>query len=242
MNVDIHALAGAYALDALDDLERAAFERHLRDCEACRDETAELLETASLLADGLWSAPPAGMRDTVLARIAETRQLPAASPGRSSSPRTRPSRRLRLTAAAAAVVAAVGAGTAVYVSQRLTVRDEQQPAVAEQVRSVLTAPDVVWHEQPLTSGGTVRVATSRLRDAGVIQLAAARPPAGGRVYQLWTIRSGVPASAGSLGEGQSVATQLVTGLPTATAVGVTIEKAPASATPTTPLQAQVDLT
>ena len=29
--VDIHALAGAYALDAVDDLERAAFDRHLRD-------------------------------------------------------------------------------------------------------------------------------------------------------------------------------------------------------------------
>ena len=27
---DVHSLSGAYALDAVDDLERAAFERHLR--------------------------------------------------------------------------------------------------------------------------------------------------------------------------------------------------------------------
>ena len=35
---DIHALSGAYAVDALDDLERAQFERHLRDCESCSRE------------------------------------------------------------------------------------------------------------------------------------------------------------------------------------------------------------
>ena len=29
---EIHALSGAYAVDALDDLERAAFERHLGEC------------------------------------------------------------------------------------------------------------------------------------------------------------------------------------------------------------------
>ncbi|GGR12865.1 hypothetical protein GCM10010168_33290 [Actinoplanes ianthinogenes] len=176
------------------------------------------------------------MRDTVLAAVAETRQLPA---GRSALRARRP-RRLRIVAAAAAVLTAVGAGTIAY--QAFRVRPEQQPAVAEQVRSVLTAPDVVWHEQPLASGGTVRVATSRLRDAGVIQLDATQPPSDGRVYQLWTIRSGVPASAGALGEGQSVATQLINGLPTANAVGVTIEKSPAATTPTLPLQAQLNLT
>ena len=35
---DIHALSGAYAVDALDDIERAHFERHLRDCDTCRAE------------------------------------------------------------------------------------------------------------------------------------------------------------------------------------------------------------
>jgi anti-sigma-K factor RskA len=237
VNPDIHALAGAYALDALDDIERAAFDRHLRECEACRAETDELRETASLLADGLWSAPPPAMRDDVLARISETRQLPATPP---AALRRRP-RRMRWAVAAAAVVAAVAAGTAVYVVQDYRVRHDQSTAVAEQVRSVVTAPDVVWREQPLASGGTVRVATSQLRNAGIIQLDATYAPADGRVYQLWQIRSGVPASAGTLGEGQSVATQVVTGLPSANAVGVTVEKAPASTTPTLPLEAKVNL-
>ena len=47
MNPEVHSLAGAYALDALDDLERAAFDRHLRECEACRAEADELREAAA---------------------------------------------------------------------------------------------------------------------------------------------------------------------------------------------------
>jgi hypothetical protein len=149
---------------------------------------------------------------------------------------------MRWLAAAAVVLAAVGAGTVVHAIEDRRVRREQA-LTAEQARvnAILAAPDVIWHEQPLTSGGTVRVATSRRHDAGVILLNADRAPAAGKVYQLWTIRSGVAASAGALGEGQSVSTQLVEALPGAGAVGVTVETAPASATPTAPLQAQVNL-
>ena len=42
-----HELTGAYALNALSDEERLAFERHLDDCDACSDETAELLATSA---------------------------------------------------------------------------------------------------------------------------------------------------------------------------------------------------
>ncbi len=38
---DIHALSGAYAVDALDDIERAQFERHLAECAECRAEVDE---------------------------------------------------------------------------------------------------------------------------------------------------------------------------------------------------------
>ena len=53
---DIHTLSGAYALDALLDLERAEFERHLSACDACRAEVASLREAASHLAEA--SATP----------------------------------------------------------------------------------------------------------------------------------------------------------------------------------------
>jgi hypothetical protein len=51
-----------------------------------------------------------------------------------------------------------------------------------------------------------------------------------------------PTSAGALGTGQSAAVQLVEGLPGASNVGVTVEQAPGSATPTAPLDALVTLT
>lgn len=232
MNADIHSLVGAYALDALDDLERAAFDRHLRECEACRTEADELRETAAQLAADSWSVPPPQLRDNVLAAVTQTPQV---APGQEKRA-PRPQRRLRLLTAAAVVLAAVGAGTVVFAIQNQRVRDERA------LSAVLTAPDVVWHEEPLVSGGEVRVATSVSRSAGVIMLNADQAPASGKVYQLWTIRSGVPESAGALGAGQSTSTQVIDDLPTANAVGVTVENAPAAKTPTTPLDAQVNLT
>ncbi|GGN62221.1 hypothetical protein GCM10010112_20140 [Actinoplanes lobatus] len=244
MSPDVHALLGAYVLDAVDDIERAAFDRHLRECEVCRMETGELREVTARLADGAWSAPPPRLRENVLAEISGTRQLaPLALP----AARRRSPGRLRLVAAAAVVVAAVGAGAAVWAIQDQRVRDARQlAALAEQrearVRSILSAPDVQVHAERLNSGGRVTVASSRLRNAGVIMLAADGAPDPGKVYQLWTIRGGTPASAGALGVGQSTAVQVVDGMPGASDVGVTVEPAPGSATPTTPLDAVVKLT
>ena len=67
-------------------------------------------------------------------------------------------------------------------------------------------------------------------------------PAPGRVYQLWTIRGTTPASAGALGEGESSAVRVIDGLPSASAVGVTVENAPSATTPSDPLEALVTLT
>ena len=49
-NDQLHDLSAAYALDALDDEERAAFEAHLRDCESCRAEVGSLGNTVESLA------------------------------------------------------------------------------------------------------------------------------------------------------------------------------------------------
>ena len=47
---DIHALSGAYAVDALDDDERELFEQHLAVCPECRAEVRSFGETAALIA------------------------------------------------------------------------------------------------------------------------------------------------------------------------------------------------
>lgn len=75
---DAHALSGAYAVDALDDDERAAFEAHLAECAECRAEVAGLREAASRIADTTAVAPPARLRERVLSEITTVRPLPPA--------------------------------------------------------------------------------------------------------------------------------------------------------------------
>lgn len=69
MTADPHTLMGAYALDAVNARERAAFDRHLRSCTQCHVEVAELRETAARLADAAPSSPPGRLRTSVLTAI-----------------------------------------------------------------------------------------------------------------------------------------------------------------------------
>ena len=62
MTDELNVLAGAYALDALDDDERAVFEEHLKTCERCADEVAGLRLTAAELSHTTETAPPAQLR------------------------------------------------------------------------------------------------------------------------------------------------------------------------------------
>lgn len=248
MTTEIHTLVGAYVLDAVDDIERAAFDRHLRECDTCRLEVDELGETAARLADGAWSVPPPGLRDNVLAEIANVRQIAPHSPAGpvETKRRQRSTRWMRLTAVAAAVVAAVGTGTAVYTVQDQRVDRERNAAAAAQakearIRAILSSPDLVVKNGALKGGGRVSVASSKLRNAGVIVLAADAAASQGQVYQLWTIRSRAAVPEGSMTVGQTLTVQIVDGLPDASAVGVTAEPAPGATKPTMPLLADVKL-
>ena len=49
MSIDLHTLAGAYAIDALSAEEAREFVKHLEECEACRDEVRELQSAAATL-------------------------------------------------------------------------------------------------------------------------------------------------------------------------------------------------
>ncbi|TMQ91982.1 anti-sigma factor [Actinomadura soli] len=77
MRDDVHALAGAYALDAIDDAEeRRLFESHLAGCEPCAAELREFRATTARLGMAVPEAPPARLRARVLADIRSVRQLP----------------------------------------------------------------------------------------------------------------------------------------------------------------------
>jgi anti-sigma-K factor RskA len=72
--MDPHDLTAAYALDALDADETEAYERHLSQCEECREQLAELNEGAAALAFGsVAPAPPARLRAAILDTAAAER-------------------------------------------------------------------------------------------------------------------------------------------------------------------------
>lgn len=176
MSSDIHALSGAYAIDALDDVERARFERHLAECEACREEVDSLREVGVLLAGAMQTAPPPELRDRVLTGISQVRPLPPVVP----QPAVRRSRRpWALSAAAAAVVLAVGAGVVAWEPW------EDPQAALTATERVLEAPDAEHYEQSFPDGSTATVVRSPGLGRAVIVTDDMAPPPEGKVFQVW---------------------------------------------------------
>ncbi|MGW4233435.1 anti-sigma factor [Streptomyces sp. NPDC004980] len=84
--VDPHEASGAYALHALPEDERLAFERHLEGCESCRREVAELQATAALLGRAAAVTPPAALREEILRKVATMPQEAPTAPREEAAP------------------------------------------------------------------------------------------------------------------------------------------------------------
>jgi len=241
-NADVHALSGAYALDALEPAEAAAFEQHLESCDACREEVRSLREAAGALALDVEEQPPASLRSSVLAGISQVRPLP---PVDRSEPEAPPapvdevaaarSRRMRspwLVGAAAAL--ALVAGGAVVRSVQLGNQLDSVSAQAAEVTAVLTAPDATTTSASVTTGGRAAVVSSASLGKSVLVTDGMAPAPAGRTYQIWYLsESGAPTSAGFVPDGGSTAVVLEGDLAGATGVGVTVEPAGGSTAPTT---------
>ncbi|WP_035306334.1 anti-sigma factor [Actinokineospora inagensis] len=233
MTADIHALTGAYALDAIPEFERAAFERHLHECDACAQEVRELQATAARLGDAVAESPPPELKARVLARVAEVRQLPPAqhSSARAAGPGS--TWALRLTGVAAAVLLVVSVSLGVLLVQdRGELSDRRQESAA--VVRLLSADDVRFVSGTTTSGmnGTAVVSRSR---GQVMLLTANMPPApDGKTYQAWLMaRSGKPKSVGVFAPDQAGRASIMDSMEIGDAnqVGVSVEAAGGSDTP-----------
>ncbi|MET7950853.1 anti-sigma factor [Micromonospora sp. NPDC005324] len=233
MSADVHTLAGAYVLDAVDDVERAAFERHLAECEPCRVEVAELRETVARLADDtVVEATPPSLRERTLAQAARTPQLRVSAAGASGG---RPAGRWRqlAVAAAAAVLVAGGASAVTWTVSNDRISDEQASSdQARQIAAVLDAPDARVFERSLQPGGAATVVVSRDRDRGVVLLRDLPAPGAGRIYELWLIRGSEPRKVGQLAEGDRASTTVIGPVGEAGTFGVSNEPVGGSATPT----------
>ena len=72
-----HDDMGAYLLGALNDLERHAFERHLRGCPECQEELERLRPAADALPGSVEQlAPPPGLKRRLMAEVEPARRVP----------------------------------------------------------------------------------------------------------------------------------------------------------------------
>lgn len=181
--LDLHHLAAAYALDALDPGERIAFEAHYHDCHVCSHDVRDFRSTLAAIGELSVTTPPADLKARVLEHVAATRQLsPRVAPRTLASA---PTRRPSLLAAAAALVLLVGA-TAFVVGRG----SQNDDAFASQLEQVLAEPDVQMVDltaMSATTEGRVRVAWSASAGQAVVIGDGLSSPSDGSVYELWLI-------------------------------------------------------
>lgn len=177
----VEGLLAAYALDAVDDRERAQVQEHLQGCPQCVQELQSYVETSVWLSEGIQTPPPARLRGRLLEQVAQEADV------------VRPMRRSRRPAqwlagvAAAAVIAAGGWGIWAAVDEDLT-----------PTQQVVQAADAVQHEARV-EGQTLTVVTSREQARAVLLGTDLPDLEAGQVYQAWFVRAdGVIESAGVL--------------------------------------------
>ncbi len=226
MSGDIHALSGAYVIDAVDDFERAQFERHLVGCADCRLEVASLREGVALLAESVAQPAPTALRSQVLSTIETVRPLPPLLADVQDRARAHRRRMPTLIAAAAALVVIGGAGATVW-------HPWERPAASDITASPLeSAPDAEVLTQKLAGGGAITLTRSKSLNSAYVSTHNMPRLSSEQTYQLWTIHDGVEVPAGLVdGDASKV---LVDGdTRSAQAVAITIEPAGGVDEPTT---------
>ncbi|MDO9457154.1 anti-sigma factor [Nocardioides sp.] len=238
MSVDIHALSGAYAVDAVDEFERAQFERHLADCPTCQAEVDSLREAGSLIGETSALTPPDSLRESVLAGIQSVRPLPPVMVAAAERGRATRRRFPALVAAAAALIAIGGIGAT---AMDLAGDDDKKPGVEladSPTDQVLNASDAQRVVRNLPDGGTATVVRSvKLKQAVIVTEDLPDAPTL-HTYELWLQRGSDMIPAGQIGGGSS--TVLLKGdAAMADGVGITVELA--GEQPTEPSDKIVDV-
>ncbi|MET9957357.1 anti-sigma factor [Streptomyces sp. NPDC006339] len=234
---DLHTLAAAYALHALDPAERTAFSDHLQHCEECHKDVAEFEATAARLAAAAAQAPPASMKQHTMNAVDGVRQAPPRLPLTASATNLAGGMRrrtLHFALAASLTAAASFAGLSAWQYQEREDSLRQARQVQRQldaVSTVLAAPDARTTHGRTTNGALTAVVTSGRQDKAVFTAIGLPAPARGTTYQLWLEYQGTMRPAGVL---HTDGTVLLVGSPTgATAIGLTLEPSAGSAQPTT---------
>lgn len=238
MTESLHALSGAYVVDALDDDERAMFERHLPTCVDCQAEVDSLREAAALMSAATAVPAPPSLRASVLAGIATVRPLPPLTAPRDEQepvhsavvvPLRRHRFRLGALAAAAAVLAVVGVGAVTHPWTGGT-SQVQHLSAADQV---IAASDAQHVSISFKDGSNATVVRSPSEGRAVLLTEGMAQPPSQKVYELWLRKpTGQMVPAGLLTAGGDSKTLLTGDASKASAVGITVEPQGGSSQPT----------
>jgi anti-sigma-K factor RskA len=249
-------LAEIYALDAITDAEREAIDAYVSGApEAERASFNERVRQARETLAMSFTAeeePPADLFARIVAQLpaaasaaeaaeahadADALAEPAVdelSAARQRREARRPTglRNWLIGVAAAAVIALGGVGIGAYVA------NQNDP-----FRQVIEAQDARQATVDVSGGGTATVSISASRDALVVRMKDVPPPPAGKVYQMWLIPKdgSTPVSEGLMDAEALSKPALVKGIGSAASLGITVEPAGGSATPTLPTVAAAPL-
>ncbi|HEX9228917.1 MAG TPA: anti-sigma factor [Arthrobacter sp.] len=263
-------LAELYALNAVDDAERAAIERYFASAQQAErtafDERVRQARETLATSFTAEEEPPAGLLDRIMAT------LPAQAPA--AVPATHP---VQDPAAVPPVVA-----RPVRESPELSVTDELGAArkrrderrrpqgmrnwlvgvaaaafialggvgvgayvanLNDPLNQVLQAGDVRQATVDVTGGGTATVSVSTSKDAIVVKMNDVPAPPPGKVYQMWLIPKdgSAPVSQGLMDAEALSKPAVVKGISSAAALGITVEPTGGSTSPTMPTVAAAPL-
>lgn len=240
---DTYQLLGAYAVDALDDTERAEVERYLEAHPDDRAEMHSLRDAAADLSLLTETAPPARLRASVLDEVRRTRPFPPEGSAsadveptedvRPEQPRDELAARRRrrapwlLGAAAAAAVAIGGVGV-------WSPWDDAPGPTQTAISQITEAPDAQEYTLRM-DGGSVTIYRSESQSRAALRSTTLPNAPEGRAYQMWLQHAdGSMVSAGLVPRASDgTVTMMLSGdVAQAVGAGMTVEPAGGSRQPT----------
>ena len=212
MNENVHELSALYALDALTGEDRARFERHLDECEECREQLAGLRDAGAAMAFAVEGPPPpAALRDRIL--------VAARAEGQNVVPLQR-RRSLAVSVAAAVAVAA----SAAAVSLGVWAASLHHSLSGERAAVRILSDPNARHVPVARPKGELVVAPS---GEAVLSVSLPAPPKG-KTYEAWVA---APA-AKRAGEFDGRTVRLTQRVPSGARVMVTVERSGGVDSPT----------
>jgi anti-sigma-K factor RskA len=212
---DLHELVAAYALNALDDDEKAAFERHLATCERCAAELSALRETAASMAYTLEGPPPPPeLRGRILDAVRAERANVIPLRRRGMGP---------ALGAVAAIAAVIALGLGIWSASLSRSLDDERDRLAatEEALALVADPNASRTELAGAEGSLVVAGPG----AAALVVCRLEEAPSGKAYEAWVIANGRPRPAGLFDGGDDCTAHVLSEpIPRGAIVAVTLER------------------